>query len=158
MATSRNWKAICERQPNASSSNTPPSYATRSASYAPKSSCLRDSEAEDFQREQPAGSISAGLLIAGIYCVMIMTGCCNAHELVQLGSCAGAGMLAAIASLLVWMIVVEEALWLATYTLLEVGSEAIHTGLAPEGRGIVPSAAKLVALTSVTLLEPEFAT
>jgi len=89
---------------------------------------------------------------------MIMTGCCSAHELVQLGSCGGAGMLVVTASLTVWMIVVEEALWLATYTLLEVGSDAIQTGPAPEGRGIVLSTAKLVALASVTSFEPEFAT
>src|SRR5271157_879094 len=52
----------------------------------------------------------------------------------------------------------EVEAWLATYILLDVGSEAIHTGLAPAGSGIVFSTAKLVALTSVTVLDPEFTT
>src|SRR5271157_2496033 len=52
----------------------------------------------------------------------------------------------------------EVEAWLATYILLDVGSEAIHTGLAPAGSDIVFSTAKLVALTSVTVLDPEFAT
>src|SRR5271157_6089882 len=53
---------------------------------------------------------------------------------------------------------IEVDAWFATYTLLDVGSEAIHTGLEPAGRAIVFSTAKLVALMSVTLPDPEFAT
>ena len=49
---------------------------------------------------------------------MIMTGCCRAHELMQLVILRRRRyVLVAMVSLTVWMIVVEEAPWLATYTL-----------------------------------------
>ena len=58
----------------------------------------------------------------------------------------------------VWMIVVSEVPLSATYILLELGSEAIHTGLAPVGRATVVSGLKLFALTTVTSSDPELAT
>ena len=85
-----------------------------------------------------------------------MIGCCNAHDVVQLESCAGAAMVNDTVSFTVWMILVEKLPWLVTYTLLEVGSAATNVGLTPTA--IVFRTAKLVALTTLTLLEPELAT
>src|SRR5271165_5887838 len=73
MATSRNWKAICERRPNASSLNMPPSYATRYASYAPKSSCLREFRSRRLP-ETTAGWIH---LSQPAYCLNLL---CDDHE------------------------------------------------------------------------------
>ena len=59
-------------------------------------------------------------------------------------------------SFTVWMMLVEKLPWLVTYTLVDVGSAATKVGFVPTGTML--STAKLVALTTVTLLEPEFAT
>ena len=74
----------------------------------------------------------------------------------QLGSCCGAGMLRATVLFDVWMMLIVPAAEFAVYTLVEEGSLAMNIGLCPTGT--VATTPKLPELTTLTVLEPEFAT
>src|SRR5450755_518550 len=145
----RNWRATCEKPPSASSSSRPRSYATRCANCVARNSCLPDAE---------RAWCKAGNFVAR-YWVRIICGCCNGHVLVwglQVESCCGAGivMVTLLLSVLIMLIVPPPEF--AVYTLVDVGSLAIKSGLCPTGT--VATTLKLLEFTTLTSLEMEFAT